>query len=82
VPPPAGSGEPPIRPYWPEPVAVGKPPPIALDLPSIVSPPGYIPGVGPFPEPTSEPPIRKPAASPGLPIPTIPVPMISLPGAR
>jgi hypothetical protein len=51
--------EPPILPQWPEPSTVGTPHPFALDLPPIVSPPGPIPGVTPFPEPTAEPPIRK-----------------------
>jgi hypothetical protein len=37
--PPTPFAEPPILPRWPEPVTAGKPPPIALDLPPIVTPP-------------------------------------------
>jgi hypothetical protein len=33
------SMEPPIQPLWPDPVVLGKPPPIVLDLPPVVSPP-------------------------------------------
>jgi protein TonB len=39
APAPAPFAEPPILPRWPEPVTIGKPPPIALDLPPIVTPP-------------------------------------------
>jgi HEAT repeats len=62
---PTATVEPPIRPRWHEPVTFGAPPPLALDLPPIVPPPGPIPGVIPFPEQTAEPPIRKLPASPG-----------------
>ncbi|HEV3438015.1 MAG TPA: HEAT repeat domain-containing protein [Gemmata sp.] len=51
--------EPPILQQWPEPWAVGTLHPFTIDLPAIVSPPGPIPGVTPFPESTAEPPIRK-----------------------
>jgi hypothetical protein len=51
--------EPPIFPHWPEPTTVGKPHPFAVDLPPIVSPPGPIPGLTPFPDSTTEPPISK-----------------------
>lgn len=54
---PVTAGEPPIKPRWPEPATVGKPPPIARHLPPIVPPPGPIPGVTPLPAPTAEPPI-------------------------
>lgn len=47
--------EPPIRPHWPEPVRVVKPPPLALDLPPIVTPPDGPP--------------RRPDAIPGVPLP-------------
>jgi HEAT repeats len=40
VPGPTPSSEPPIMPRYPDPVVVGKAPPIAMDLPPIVSPPG------------------------------------------
>jgi hypothetical protein len=71
---PVATAEPPIRPRWPEPVTVGKPPPIALALPSIVSDPGSIPGVTPFQEPTAEPPIRKRSSPPAVPTPTLAAP--------
>ena len=42
--------EPPILPQWPERFRVGTTPPFAFDLPSIVTPPGPIPGFIPYPE--------------------------------
>lgn len=39
VPVPVVAAEPPIKPRWPEPSTAGKPPPLALDLPSVVTPP-------------------------------------------
>lgn len=56
---PTATAEPPIRLRWPEPVIIGKPPPIALHLPPIVSEPGPMPGVIPFPDETAEPPIAR-----------------------
>ena len=80
VPLPALSPEPPIRPVWEEPAALAKRPRFALSLPPIVPPPGPLPGA--LPEPTAEPPIRKATASPGLPVPTISVPTLALPGGK
>ncbi len=51
--------EPPILQQWSDPWTVGTLYPFTIDLPPIVSPPGPIPGVTPFPESTAEPPIRK-----------------------
>ena len=61
---PTATTEPPIRLRWPEPITVGKPPPLAVHLPPIVTEPGPIPGVTPFPEETAEPPIHKVSTSP------------------
>ncbi len=71
---PTATTEPPIRLRWPEPITVGKPPPLAVHLPSIVLDPGPIPGVTPFPEPTAEPPIRKVASTSSIPTPSLALP--------
>lgn len=62
---PRATAEPPIRFRWPEPVSTGKAPPLALNLPPIVTNPGPIPGVTPFPDPTGEPPIARSPLNPG-----------------
>jgi hypothetical protein len=46
--------------HWPEPTGVGQAPSFARDLPSLVSPPGRIPGLVPLPETTVEPPLANP----------------------
>ena len=56
---PKATTEPPIRPRFMEPLKYGPPPRLASNLPAIVPPPGPIPGVTPFPEPTAEPPRAK-----------------------
>jgi hypothetical protein len=59
---PPGTSEPPYRTRILEPVVVGKPPPIALDLPPIVPPPETAPARQPVPIPLPLPP---PPATPG-----------------
>lgn len=58
-PPTATMAEPPIIIQRPEPAIFGKPPVIFFELPTIVPPPGPIPGSPVSPDPTTEPPVRK-----------------------
>lgn len=57
--PPPKVYEPPILHQWPELSTTGASHPYMLDLPPIVTSPGTIPGVTPFPDSTKEPPITK-----------------------